>query len=79
MEKKAENIPHMHNFFHFYPLFFMISANKVYGKIIFKEWEKSLIAVLVRVMADVNHVSDMAPSWALLCHIYNQSMYFSLS
>lgn len=57
----------------------MISANKVYGKIIFKEWEKSLIAALVRVMADVTHVSDMAPSWALLCHIYNQSMYFSLS
>lgn len=50
-------------------------------KIIFKEWEKSLIAALVRVMADVTHVSDMAPSWALLCHIYmyNQSMYFSLS
>lgn len=78
MKKKAENIPHMHNFFHFYPLFFMISANKVYGKI-FKEWEKSLIAALVRVMADVTHVSDMAPSWALLCDIYNQSMYFSLS
>lgn len=57
----------------------MISANKVYGKIIFKEWEKSLIAALVRVMADVTHVSDMAPSWALLCHIYNQSMYFSVS
>lgn len=48
-------------------------------KIIFKEWEKSLIAALVRVMADVTHVSDMAPSWALLCHTYNQSMYFSLS
>lgn len=44
-----------------------------------KNGKKSLIAALVRVMADVTHVSDMAPSWALLCHIYNQSMYFSLS
>lgn len=40
-------------------------------KIIFKEWEKSLIVVLVRVMVDVIYVSDMVFSWVFLCYIYN--------